>query len=371
MEGIYTVEEIQTRAIPFNQIDGVTCATFAVISTPALIYEFRFAESGKYRKAIKVSIDGEDTTVGPAPNETLGLVDGIVSRPAFIQKLVEGGKVKTVVTAEKLNGKREVLELNLSLKDFDYAKLFFTRVCVKNYMGFISYEPVKTIFAADTLNPGEFTFSGCGALNPHEHFSIKPGEKIFIAGTTGTVTGEGTRSKPEKPNIAVLCDLKEVKKEYFGIFNTGGGVEYYLGLGIKRKITEEEYKKIVNKTPDNITLPVANVIGRDVICKKSYKDVWKFDESFNFRKEKCENCSPCLVEEFCPANAFRKEEGFLPHCMFCGRCLLKCPHKAIEGNTGTININGKTYNITFRQSSLKRAREIATMLKTFDKIGLT
>ncbi len=369
MEGIYTVEELQQTIPPYKKVDGVTCATFAVISTASLVYEFRFAESGKYRKALKVKINGEETSVGPAPNETLGLVDGIASRPEFIENLIAGEKIKAEITAEKMNGKRETVEKELTLKNFDYAKLLFTRVCVKNYMAFTSKKPVKTIFAADKLNPGDVTFSGCGTLNPHVHFKIEPGEKIFIAGTTGIVIGEGTRSNTNKPNIAVICDLKKVKKRYFGIFKTGGGTEYYLGLGIKRKISHQQYKNIISKTNGKITLPIADVVGRKVICNKTYSDVWKFDESFIYSVSSCKNCSPCLVEEHCPAKAFLKSEGFLPFCMYCGVCVKVCPHNAIKGNLGKIEVNGKIFKITFRQSSIKRAREIAENVKTFDRIN--
>ncbi|WP_457567648.1 homocysteine biosynthesis protein [Desulfurobacterium sp.] len=372
MEGIFTVEELQNMLPEYREVDAVTCATFAVISAVSLIFEFKFSEPGKFKKAKKITIEGEKTLTGPAPNETLGIADGIASKPLFIKKLLNGESVTATIVAEKMDGSTATIERKLHLKDFLYAKLLFTRVCVKNYMGFVTDTPVKTIFAPDTLHPGEFTFSGCGTLNPLEHFNIKPGEKIFIAGTTGLVTGNGTRSTREKPNLSVMCDLKEVKQEYFGLFRTGGGTEYYVGLGtIKPVENYEEYRKLTVKSHENIPLPVANVNGRKPITTLTYKDVWKFDESFNFNIKKCRKCNPCLVEEGCPAEAFSKDEGFLPQCMFCGKCLTMCPFNAIEGNAGTVEINGKSHRITFRQSSIKKAREIAEKLKNnddFDKI---
>ncbi|WP_456484827.1 homocysteine biosynthesis protein [Desulfurobacterium sp.] len=372
MEGVFTIEELQNRLPDYREVDAVTCATFAVVSAVSLVLEFPFAEPGRFKKAIKVTIDGEETLTGPAPNETLGIVDGIASRPLFVEKLLSGKSVKAIVTAEKMDGSTETIERNLSLEDFSYTKLLFTRVCVKNYMGFVSDKPVKTIFSAEKLNPGEFTFSGCGALNPLEHFKVKPGEKIFIAGTVGIVTGNGTRSTPKKPNLSVMCDLKDVKKEYFGLFKTGGGTEYYVGLGIKKSVeSREEYKKLTEKRHENIPLLVANVVGRKPIATLTYSDVWKFNDTLKFNREKCQKCNPCLIEEHCPAEAFSKEEGFLTNCMFCGRCINLCPFNAVEGDIGTVMIDGKEYKITFRQSSIKRAREIAQKLKNgydFDKI---
>ncbi|WP_456397875.1 homocysteine biosynthesis protein [Desulfurobacterium sp.] len=372
MEGVFTIEELQQKLPEYRKVEAVTCATFAVVSAVSLIFEFQFAEAGTFKKATKITIEGEETLVGPAPNETLGIADGIASRPIFIEKLLAGNPVKAIVTAEKIDGTKETIERKLTLKDFSYAKLLFTRVCVKNYMGFISKKPVKTIFSANKLNPGEFTFSGCGTLNPLEHFKINEGEKIFIAGTTGIVTGNGTRSTPEKPNLSVICDLKKVNKNYFGLFKTGGGIEYYIGLGIKKPIENyQTYVNLLNKRQKNIPLPVANVIGRKVISILTYEDVWKFDESFKFIKENCRNCHQCVVEETCPSNAFSKSEGFLPNCMFCGKCINTCPFNSIKGNTGSVTINGRNYKIIFRQSSIKRAREIAEKLKNdydFDKI---
>ncbi len=345
-----------------KNFDAITTSTFAVISSVSFIFEIKFAESGKYKVAKEAYIDKDKVCIGPAPNEGLGILDGIVNRPKFLNKLLNNEKVEIKIKALDYKNKLHTLKFFATKKDFLYQKLLFTRVCVKNYMAFTSFEKVETIFAYDYLNKGELTFSGCGILNPLEIFEIKKGDKIFIAGGSGLVLGSGTRSSKEKPNLSVLVDFKEVDKKYFGNFYQKSSLEYYVAVGYKKKVrdlTPKETENLFNKSMESIKLPIANVKGRKIIDFSNYKEAWQGDLSFKFDKSKCKSCKDCIIEKYCPAQAFSKEVGFLENCLYCGVCLSLCPFKAIKGNLGYI----KNYKIKMRHSSLKRALDVCNLLK--------
>jgi len=353
-------EKIET----LKKYDVITTATFAVISAVSFIFELKFAPSGRYKYVQEAYIENDRVLVGPAPNESLGILDGIINRPSFLDKLLKNEKVSVLIKAIDYENKTNFIRLKISKKDFLYSKLLFTRVCVKNYMAFISEKKEKTIFSYDYLDKGEITFSGCGILNPLEIFNIKEGEKVFIAGAWGLVLGPGTRSSKEKPNLSVLVDFQNIDKKYFGSFKQKSSLEFYVGMGYKKKLKDFEKKEVENiltKSMENINLPIAKVQGRQVIDYSTYKEAWQGDLKLKFNKKYCHNCSPCLVEEKCPAQAFSKNEGFLSNCLYCGICLKFCPFGAILGSLGKI----KNYKIKMRHSSLYKALEICKILKEF------
>ncbi len=357
-----TLEKKEEKLEILKKYDTITTATFAVVSSVSFIFELKFAPAGRYKYVKEAYIENDKVSVGPAPNEGLGLLDGIVNRPSFLDKLLEEERVSVLIKAVDYREKENIIKLKISKKDFLYSKLLFTRVCVKNYMAFVSDKKEKTIFSYDYIDKGEITFSGCGVLNPLEIFDIKEGEKIFIAGTWGLVLGQGTRSSKEKPNLSILVDFKNIDKNYFGNFKQKSSLEFYVGLGYKKNLKDFEKKEIeniLNKNMSNIKLPIAKVQGRKVIDFSNYKEAWNGDLKLKFIKENCQNCSICFVEKNCPTQGFLRKEGFLKNCIYCGICLKFCPFGAILGFLGKI----KNYKIKMRHSSLYKALKICELLK--------
>jgi len=364
LSNILSTLEKEEKIETLKKYDVITTATFAVISAVSFIFELKFATPGRYKYVQEAYIENDKVLVGPAPNEGLGILDGIINRPSFLDKLLKKDKVSVLIKVIDYDNKIDFIKFKVSKNDFLYSKLLFTRVCVKNYMAFVSEKKEKTIFSYDYLDKGEITFSGCGVLNPLEIFNIKEGEKIFIAGTWGLVLGPGTRSSKEKPNLSVLVDFKNVDRKFFGSFKQKSSLEFYVGMGYKRNLKDFDKKEIDNiltKSMKNIKLPIAKVQGRQVIDFSNYKEAWDGDLMLKFNKNHCHNCSTCLIEENCPAQAFSKEEGFLNNCLYCGICLKFCPFGATSGYLGKI----KNYKIKMRHSSLYRALEICKFLKDF------
>ncbi|MDD1751592.1 MAG: methanogenesis marker 16 metalloprotein, partial [Methanotrichaceae archaeon] len=224
-----------------KDVDVVTTATRAIMSGTYAVLSFPVAEPRSFIRAECAWINDVPASIGPCPNERLGIIDMMVfgtshsrDRPDYggghlFRDLVEGIEVEVEVETEE--GK--CFTKATKLEDIPYARIFSTRNAFKNYVAFVNPRSnrVSTIFNALDFAPNLTcaTVSGCGQLNPIKNDpyleTIGIGTRILLNGAQGFVMGIGTRSTKYRPNLLGLADMHEMKSEYMGGFVTSAGPE--------------------------------------------------------------------------------------------------------------------------------------------------
>ena len=205
--------------------------------------------------------------------------------------------------------------------------------------------------------------------NDIPHNVIKEGSRALINGAQGYVLGDGTRSSPEKPNLMLTADLKEMDPYYVGGFKTGQGGEVYDTVAIPIPVLNEKIYNNLLITDEMIDLPVADIKGRHLpLANTNYGEMWQdADLRPQYDRNKCSGCDGCVVEDICPTNAFKNQRLDLTLCFGCGMCSHFCRHDAFDMNTGDVDlkINGKQENIPIicRQSDRLRANKLSQKLK--------
>ena len=236
---VLTATEISARVhtgekVRLEDVDVVTTATRGIMSGTYAVLSFKVSEPDSFVKASRVLLNGVPAVVGPCPNERLGVLDLIVLGTAhsesdsryggghLLREMVEGKTIRVDVTTSE--GSSFSVETRLS--EIPFARLYATRHAFKNYRAFVNpgKESIKTIFHALPFE-GEFsemTFCGCGELNPIENDpkleTIGIGTRVLLNGAEGFVTGSGTRSSPDNPNLAGFADMHDMQTRIYGRF---------------------------------------------------------------------------------------------------------------------------------------------------------
>lgn len=390
---VLTATEISARVrageeIRFEDVDVVTTATRGIMSGTYAVFSFKVSEPDSFVKASEVLLNSVPAVVGPCPNERLGILDLIIlgtahskSDPRYggghlFRELVEGKPIKVDVTTSE--GSHFSVETKLS--DIPYAKLHATRHAFKNYRAFVNpgEEPIKTIFHALPFE-GEFkemTFCGCGELNPIENDpkleTIGIGTRVLLNGADGFVTGVGTRSAPDNPNLTGFADMHDMTPEYMGGFKTSVGPEIINTWAVPIPILHEGMLENILKLDKEIPLKLVDLAGRIPLCEISYGDVWdNVDLNVKYEPGKCLNCRDCRVIEACPMGAVSQGETGAVHspefCFNCGLCISRCRGEAFNANLGSVRCTTggclRNIKVTLRQSDRARAILAAEELK--------
>ena len=390
---IYTAEEFkklikEDNAPSFEEVDVVTAGTCGVMSGTAAIFNFTVSEPGVFMRAKNIYLNGVPANIGPCPNEWLGSVDLILHGTSksvedssygggfLLKDILEGKDID--VKVEAING--DIIESTTNIGEITRAQMIGTRMAFKNYTAFVnpSVEPVSSIFSAIPLegNLKGLTFSGCGDLNPLQNdpnnLIIGNGTKVLLNGAEAIVLGEGTRSSPEKPNLMVSGNLKDMEANYVGGFKTGEGGEVYDTLAIPIPVLNEEiYNNLLIKNSD-IPLTVADIKGRHLpLTQTDYGAMWDNHELRpKYVSDNC-SCDSCTVEDVCPTNAFKNKRLDLSKCFGCGMCVHYCKNNSFTMDAGNVDlkIGGKKHNIPIicRQSDALRANKLSLKLKKMIK----
>ena len=387
---IYTAEEFkklikEDNAPSFDEVDVVTTGTCGVMSGTAAILNFIVSEPGEFIRADKVYLNGVPAYAGPCPNEWLGEVDVILhgTTHSINDKNYGGGfLLKDLIDGKEVDVKVIDIEDNeftnkVTLDDMPTARLIGTRMAFKNYNSFTNPQKgsQKSIFDAIPMEGpyNSFTFSGCGEINPLANDPnqevINEGTRVLVNGAEGTIIDNGTRSTPEKPNLLLTANIKEMNSYYVGGFKTGMGPEIFDSIAIPIPVLNEDILNNLKVTNKDIELPVCDIHGRHLPIDTVDYTVWEnVDLRPTTEPDMCFNCIPCLPELYCPTNAYGKDKTIdMDLCFGCGNCSMVCPRGIPSINMGTISIEyeGKTRKIpvTCRQSDKKRALKIAQELK--------
>ncbi|MDR2624394.1 MAG: methanogenesis marker 16 metalloprotein [Methanobrevibacter sp.] len=388
---IFTAEEIKDSIrneenLSFEDVDVVTTGTCGIMSGTAAIFHIEVTDPGVFQKAKKVYLNGVPAFPGPCPNELLGSVDLIVygTEHGIKNHQYGGGFLfKDILNGEKIDVEVEAVdgrkfEKQVTIEDFQRAQLLGTRMAFKNYTAFINPldDVVNSIFNGIPTKGAfdQFTFSGCGELNPIQNnvsrTLIKEGTKILLNGAKGMVLGDGTRSSDLKPNLMLTADMLQMSGEYIGGFKTGAGPEVYDSIAIPLPILNEKIFEEVQILNSEIPLTIADIHGRHLpLSETTYGAVWDgHDErpTFNFNRfdEKINEG----IKRACPTNAISENGTInLDKCFGCGLCVYLSKNGTYNMNIGSVDfdIDDRSFNvpITCRQSDIQRARKIAIKLK--------
>lgn len=367
-----------------QDVDVVTTATRAVMSGTYAVLSFPVACPGSFARARNVWINGISAHVGPCPNEKLGVLDVMVfgTTRSRDRHNYGGGHLfrdlaeRKPVSVEVKTDEGKMLQVEVGLDEMPNAKLCGTRHAFKNYSAFVNPgdRPVSTIFHARSFEPhsGGATFSGCGQINPIKNDplleSIGVGTRILMNGAEGFVTGQGTRSCQDRPNLTGFADMHEMNPEYMGGFITSAGPECICSWAVPIPVTTDTILKEIVRLDRDIPLPVMDVNDRCCIGQSNYGDVWgNVDLGVEFDPQRCAGCARCLVEQVCPMKAVIFEDTYACRdeslCFHCGLCVAKCPSGAFRCNLGSIHMNNITIPVVLRQSDRFRALTLARDLK--------
>ena len=380
---VYTAAEFKRLVreggeVTAADVDVVTTGTCGVMSGTAAILSVPVAAPGTFERAERAWLNGVPCMPGPCPNERLGLVDLIVSGTAhagagyggghLFRDIVEGREIEVVVEAAD-----RTFEARATIDDLSYARLFTTRSAYRNYTAYVNRQPSRmtTIFSVTGLQGPcrEASVSGCGEINPLENdplgLAIGAGTPVLLNGSVGMVTGEGTRSTPERPNLTVIADMAGMQPRYMGGFKTSAGPECITSLGVAIPVLDDRQVAGLRVLDEEIPLPVADINTRAVLGEATYADVWQQpDREVTYHPEWCEECSACVVAAICPTGAFSRETGIdRDRCLSCTACLTACPNNALEAGEGSLRIRGRRVPITLRQSGRTLAEDLCRDLK--------
>jgi putative methanogenesis marker 16 metalloprotein len=380
---VYTAAEFKRliregAEVSAEEVDVVTTGTCGVMSGTAAILSVPVAAPGTFERAERAWLNGVPCMPGPCPNERLGLVDLIVSGTAhagggyggghLFRDIVEGREIEVVVEAADRS-----VEAKVTLDDFSYARVFTTRSAYRNYTAYVNTQPtrVTTIFSVTGLQGPcrEASVSGCGEINPLQNdplgLAVSAGTPVFLNGSAGLVTGEGTRSTPSRPNLTAIGDMAGMQPRYMGGFRTSAGPECITSLGIAIPVLDDRQVAGLRVLDEEIALPVADINTRTVLDTATYADVWQRPErEVAYRPEWCEECSTCAVAAICPTGAFTRGTGIdRDRCLACTACLGACQNDAFEAGEGSLRVRGRKVPITLRQSGRTLAEDLCRDLK--------
>ena len=369
-------------------VDVVTTGTRGLMSGTFAVLSFPVASRGTFERAVSATINGVSAVVGPCPNERLGILDLIVlghSMGGPERKYGAGHLFRDMVEEKKLlveftTNQGAELSSEVTINDMQTAKLVATRHAFRNYVALTNpgRESVKTIFHPSEFKPNmaELTFSGCGQLNPIQNDpqlkTIGFGTSILVNGAIGYVTGLGTRSSVQSPNLMMTADMKGMRADYMGGFATSAGPECSVSWAVPIPVIDDSIREAISKLDREIPMPIVDIKDRLPIGLADYGQVWdNVDLAVRVETNACENCRECDAEKKCPTEAIHFSGGVpsidRKKCFNCGFCTTLCERKVFKGRLGEVNFSafGSQWKVPVvcRQSDRVRALKIAGELK--------
>ena len=359
---VLTAREVEDMLVEgkedrLQEVDVVTSGTMGLMSGTYALMSFQIAEPGIHRRFVKANINGVPASVGPCPNESLGIIDVMVfgtseseERPDYggsflFRDLVEGKEVMVRATSN------EGIEIEkvLTIEDMPTAKMLSSRNCFRNYRAFVnpSREEFRSIFHCRPFpsNYGGLTFSGCGHLNPIQNDPglkcIGVGTRLLFNGSEGFVFSTGTRSSPKYPNLMTIADMRGMDPNLMGGFLTAAGPECLTSYAVPIPILDDPMLRNVMTRDEDIPLSVGDIRDRSKIGQADYGQAWSGrDETISLEKGSCIHCEQCAALNICPTFAVKRSEGrpFIDRsrCVNCGACVNACLQGCFKASMGEV-----------------------------------
>jgi putative methanogenesis marker 16 metalloprotein len=364
---VITAQEVEEllasgREEKVGEADVVTTGTMGIMSGTYALLSFQICQPGIHRRFVKASMNGVPVSVGPCPNESLGIIDVMAfgteeseERPnyggAFLfRDLVEGKEVTVQAVAK--DGKE--VDATLTIDDMPTAKLMSSRNAFRNYRAFVnpSDTEFRSIFSCRPFPPnyGGITFSGCGHLSPLQNDpelrAIGVGTRVLFNGAEGFVYSTGTRSSPKYPNLMTVADMNGMDPTLMGGFMTAAGPECLSSYAVPIPILDDSLLRSVMTKDEEIPLSIGDIRDRHKIGQTDYGQAWSGDEIVTVRDRPCGRCQPCVAESVCPTSAVRQNDGApsidRSRCVNCGACVGECKQGCFKGALGEVRaaVNG-------------------------------
>ncbi len=358
--------------------DVITCGTFGVMSGTMAILSIPVAEAGEFRRADSVTLNGVPATVGPCPNESLGIVDCVIYGTSFRDRSYGGGHLfRDMVSGRTIDievvSEGRVYRVGRKLSEIPFARMVLTRGCFRNYTCFVNASPEgrRTIFSGPPGLGGslsEASVSGCGEINPVQNDPeltyLRPGASAVLNGAPAMVLGCGTRSSEERPNLSIEADMHQMRPEFMGGFRTSEGPECLTSVASAIPVTSERGLKEVSVLDGDIRLPLADVKDRRPLFSDSYASVWNgTDRRVSIDPGKCLRCDMCQADDLCPRDAKPSLLARGDLCMDCGLCASTCVGGVFSARLGSVVFGGRTVPVGVRQSSRAIAEDLCAELK--------
>lgn len=275
----------------FKKVDVVTTGTFGIMCSSGAFLNFRHTKPKI--KASKVWLNNVEAYGGVAAvdcyigatqvqeNDPLNMVyPGKFKYGGghVIEDLIAGREVKLEAEAYGTDCyPRKELKKVITMQDLRDAMLFNPRNSYQNYNCAVNLSK-KTIYTyMGILRPemGNATYSSAGTLSPllndPYYWTIGTGTKIFLAGSIGAVTWQGTQHSPDclrgkngipmegAGTMSVTGDMKQMNTEFIrGASITGYGCSLMVGIGVPIPILNEELAYFTGQRDEDIFCQVVD-----------------------------------------------------------------------------------------------------------------
>ena len=278
-----------------QKVDVVTTATFGAMCSSGAFLNFGHATPPIRME--KIELNGVRVSGGLAAVDTyVGATDCDPAVPAYggahiIEDLVNG---KDVVLEAWGKGTdcypRKHIKTVINKESINEAILYNPRNCYQNYnVATNTTDQIKYTYMG-TLLPKlrNASYSSAGELSPllndPECRTIGLGTHIFLCGTDGYVTWNGTQFNTSKPvndygipignarTIAVIGDLKQMSSRYLrGAYIEKYGVTMYVGIGIPIPVLDEDLAHRVSIRNEQIETNIVDYgTGGQLLGKTNY-----------------------------------------------------------------------------------------------------
>lgn len=278
-----------------EQVDVVTTGTFgAMCSSGAFI---NFGHANPPIRMEKIELNGVRVSGGLAAVDTyIGATDCNPGRPAYggahiIEDLIRGKDISLEAWGKGTDCyPRKHIKTLINKETVNEAILYNPRNAYQNYnVATNTTDQIKYTYMG-TLLPRmrNASYSTSGELSPllndPECRTIGLGTRIFLCGTEGFVTWNGTQFHSTKEvnahgiptsnarTIAVIGDLKNMSPEYLrAAYYEKYGVSMFVGIGIPIPVLDEEMAKRVSIRNDQIETTIVDYgNGSKILGKTTY-----------------------------------------------------------------------------------------------------
>ncbi len=267
---VLTAEQVSEMALTMKpkeileKVDVVTTATFgAMCSSGAFL---NFGHANPPIRMERIELNGVPVSGGLAAVDTfVGATDCNIQNPTYggahvIEDLINGKDVMLEAWGKGTDCyPRKHIRTMISLDTINEAILYNPRNSYQNYNVAVNTSDRLLHTYMGTLLPRlkNASYSSAGELSPlindPECRTIGLGTRIFLAGTQGYVTWNGTQFNCSKPlndygvpmgnarTIAVCGEMREMDTRYIrGAYFEKYGVTMYVGIGVPIPMLDED-----------------------------------------------------------------------------------------------------------------------------------